>query len=651
MNLKHFVFWIVGITLLIGCNLTTRTEYVYLTEDESKERADLVYTYKGRLITNSKDGFEEDDNSSLANEISINQLQEHNYYDDAVDWLKFYAESGLEYIIESWVYESGDTKLYLYNSSMTQLEYNDDKGDGTYGSVITWTAPETGMYYIKSNSYGNNIGVNRGYEISISTEAIGKDAFEDDDNASTAKEIIIDETQHHNFFDDSQDWVKINVENGYNYTFESTVSGNADTYIHLFNSDLTEIDSDDDGGVGYGSKIEFSCTASSTLYLRMDSYGGRTGAGHDYSITVSRVENPGEIVLPLEQKKWTVLVYLCADNNLSPFGTSDIEEMISVGSTTDFNIVALWDNSGTEHGYYYIQNGEATLIQDLGEINMGSDHTAINFIDWAVTNFPADHYMLDYWNHGGAVDRATGQIKSRGVAWDDTNGHDWLSETEQRNIINFFYNKIGRKIDIVSYDACLMATAEIAYMYNGYADYLVASEELEPGDGWDYAFLNILKDNPNTSAEALARNVLTYYKNWYSTYNDVTFSVTDLDHINELIVALDRFCDSAISTNNGSLFKSLTSNVGDFTGYTKDLYGYLNNVTNSSSISESIKSNAQNAMDIIANDLIIDEYHGSSWTNKAFGLSITMKADTAIYSELDICKDSSWDEFLDFCDF
>ncbi len=649
MNKKGFAVLLVLVAFLSGCEMLTLLDQA----DGAKEKASLVFYSKSKLVTNAKDGYEEDDSSSAAKQITIGELQEHNYYDDANDWLYFSAESGKEYILESWVYSSADTKLYLYNSSLSQLEYNDDKGDGSYGSKITWTAPSTGTYYIKSNSYNNNTGNNRGYEISVTTDTIivgDEDAYEEDDSSSAASTIALNEVQNHNFYDDANDWVKIVAESGYIYTFESTVSGSADTYFYLYNSSLTEIATNDDGGTGYASKIEYTCTSSGTYYLKVYSYSGKTGEDRDYTLTVSRTDGPEELTLPMAQKSWTILVYLDADNNLSSYGTSDVQEMMGVGSSNDFNIVVLWDNSGSKHGYYYIQSGEATLVQDLGEVNMGSQTTATDFIDWAVTNFPADNYMLDYWNHGGAVDRS-GNITPRGVAWDDTNGGDWLTETEQKNIIEFFYNKIGRKIDIVSYDACLMATAEIAYMYDGYADYLVASEETEPGDGWDYDFLNTVKNNPSVSAKALSQSILNYYMSWYSSSNDVTFSVIDIAYASALVSALDTFCDAAINTGNGSRYNGFTSGVADFSGYTKDLYGYLENVTNSSSVSSTIKGYAQNVMDIITDDLVVYEDHGSSWNNEAYGVSITMKSDTSTYSLLDICQDSSWDEFLTFCNF
>jgi hypothetical protein len=48
------------------------------------------------------------------------------------------------------------------------------------------------------------------------------------------------------------------------------------------------------------------------------------------------------------------------------------------------------------------------------------------------------------------------------------------------------------KIDILGFDACLMSMYEIGAVLAPYANYLLASELLEPGTGWDYSSLGYL---------------------------------------------------------------------------------------------------------------------------------------------------------------
>jgi hypothetical protein len=350
------------------------------------------------------------------------------------------------------------------------------------------------------------------------------------------------------------------------------------------------------------------------------------------------------------KKKWTILVYMDGDNDLSEFCNGDLKEMKSAGSTADFNVLVLWDDISIHHGYYYISRNRATLKKNTGEINMGDPKTAINFIDYAASKYPAEKYIWIFWNHGGAVDRSL-NMPERGVCWDQTNGNDHLSEIEQKQVFEYFSKKIAKKIDIVGFDACLMATAELLYQYKNYTQYIAASEQTIAGEGWDYKFLNELVKNPNLSTEETAKSILIYYKIFYQDESDVTFSISDLGKIEELKRTLNEFCVSAkASGTSGETFRKLAPKE-DFTGYTKDLYVYMQNLTGSSLIPAAIKTKSKAVMEIISKKLMLNEWHGSLWNKKAFGVSITLKNDTGIYSELDLCKDTEWDEFLTFAGF
>ncbi|MEJ5272578.1 MAG: hypothetical protein WH035_00470, partial [Spirochaetota bacterium] len=60
------------------------------------------YVENTRLNMTSKDAYEEDDSTTYAKTITVNSTpQEHNFYDDAYDYLKFSAVSGTTYTIET----------------------------------------------------------------------------------------------------------------------------------------------------------------------------------------------------------------------------------------------------------------------------------------------------------------------------------------------------------------------------------------------------------------------------------------------------------------------------------------------------------------------------------------------------------------------
>ncbi|HPC42601.1 MAG TPA: clostripain-related cysteine peptidase [Spirochaetota bacterium] len=376
-----------------------------------------------------------------------------------------------------------------------------------------------------------------------------------------------------------------------------------------------------------------------------------------------------KLALPQQKKKWTVLVYMDGDNNLSRYSSKDIKEMMASGSDGAMNIVVLWDNDPSQdvqgtaerHGYYYVERGGVTLIRDTGEVNMGDPRTARDFIAHAVKNFPAEHYLWIWWNHGGAVDRMSAM---KGVCWDDTNSGDHLTEIEQKDIMRYFKEKAGKKIDVVGFDACLMATAEIAYQYRDVASYLVASEQSEPGDGWDYAFLSRIKANPSLSARSVAIQALSYYKNYYVRQGeeDATMSVLYLAYAGPLGRSLGDFAAAARSgVTSAATYRALSKGLPMFGFYsdgdrncyfTKDLYGYLKAVQGSSKVAAAVREKAGACMGFIAGGkLVVSEWHGSAWKDAASGTAITLKSATAVYRALDLCADTQWDEFLNWAKF
>ncbi len=473
------------------------------------------------------------------------------------------------------------------------------------------------------------------------------DAYEQDDSQTAAKTIAITGTvQEHNFYDDATDWLKFSATSGKTYVIESWVVGVADTYLYVYDGTTLKASNDDKASGDYGSKISFTATATKTYYIKSYSYGGRKGTNRGYTISVTESGGGGGggITLPQPAKQWTIMVYLDADNNLSSYGTKDIQEMQQVGSDANINIVALWDNSSTVHGYYYVQNGSSTLLQDLGEVNMGDPQVAKNFITYVKTNFPADKYGFVYWNHGGAVDR--------GVCWDDTNSGDHLSEVEQLSLMNYGVSTLGKKFEFVGFDACLMATAEIYYQYRNVANYMAASEQTEPGDGWDWTWISTIKTTPSSNGAVATKAIFDKYKAWYSSSSDVTFSTVNLAYAAQLGTAINDFATAAINSGTaGSVFKTLASGLSSFSGYTKDLVGLMNAVIASSSVTQTVKDKATAVKNLCTGSLVTNNWSGSTWTNKAFGTAITMKSDTTVYSLLDLCVDTQWDEFCTFAGF
>ena len=228
---------------------------------------------------------------------------------------------------------------------------------------------------------------------------------------------------------------------------------------------------------------------------------------------------------------WTVMIYMSADNNLESAGIHDMNEMEVAGSTDKVNIVAQMDRSegyDTSNGdwtttkRFLIEkddlNGDIVSkeLMDLNETDMGDPNTLTNFTIWAIDNYPAQHYLLDFWDHGGAF---------WGTEWDDNpNGtavpgytSDWLSMPDLTASLSNITKHLGRKLDIIGFDACLMADFDVLYQLRHYTDYIVASGYVEPGEGWPYDWiLPSLDDTPDMTPRELGKIICDDYVDSFS---------------------------------------------------------------------------------------------------------------------------------------
>lgn len=473
------------------------------------------------------------------------------------------------------------------------------------------------------------------------------DPYENDDSVSSAKLMTPGGVQDRNFFDDATDWIKFSAKEGERYLFETTVFGFCDTILEIYDGETRLASHDDKSKQNYGSLLEFVAPTSKIYTVKIFSYKDRVGAKRAYTL---QMKGPDIAIDPqpqpeISQKAWTFMVYMAGDNNLSPYTQKDVTEMLGVGNLENANVVLLWDDAGAKNGYFHLENGAASLKRDVGEVNTGAPQTAMNFIDFVGTQYPADRYGFVFWNHGGAVDR--------GVAWDDGSEGDHLTEVEQLEILKYGVERLGQPFELIGYDACLMATGEIFYQLKDVAKYCVASQQLEPGNGWDYAFLSCLKGNPQASGAQLASAIVDSFSLTYKTYSDVTLSVADLSKAKAFGLALDAFVQAGMSASveNGK-FGTHSQGLPIFGGtYTQDLVVYLRQIQQDESMPVDVQTKAKALDDLICQQLILKNWVGSKWAGQAFGCAITLKPDTSIYSQLELCRDTQWNEFCNFAGF
>lgn len=243
-----------------------------------------------------------------------------------------------------------------------------------------------------------------------------------------------------------------------------------------------------------------------------------------------------------ESKEWTFMVFLNGHNNLDDFGEVNIKQMEKVGSNDRVNIVVQWASLGKPTKRMLIQRSEtgevsSPVIEELPAVDMGSADQLYEFMRWAAEKFPAAHYMVDLWDHGaGWHARNKGAFSPLDISWDDQTGNHIT--TEQLGVVmRKFRDLIGRPIDVLGFDACLMAMAEVMAQVADSVHYMAGSEQTEPGAGWPYE--KVLKQWLAAEADDGAALLKALTEQYVAAYDrNVNFSGVDLTKLPAFIEAV-----------------------------------------------------------------------------------------------------------------
>lgn len=206
----------------------------------------------------------------------------------------------------------------------------------------------------------------------------------------------------------------------------------------------------------------------------------------------------------------TIMVYMCGTDLESKYGmaSSDMEEMRAASYGDNVNVIVFtggcskWKVSGISNKVnqiYQIKNGQiGRIVEDAGNKAMTDPNNLASFIQFCAKNFPANRNELILWDHGG------GSVTGYGYDEKNKNSGSMSLEGVDQAL------KSGEvQFDFVGFDACLMATAETALMLNEHADYLIASEETEPGIGWYYTnWLTKLGSNTSMPTLDIGKNIV-----------------------------------------------------------------------------------------------------------------------------------------------
>jgi cysteine peptidase C11 family protein/pre-peptidase/nidogen-like len=394
--------------------------------------------------------------------------------------------------------------------------------------------------------------------------------------------------------------------------------------------------------------------------------------------------------------EWTFMVYLDADNNLEPDAINDINEMETIGSDSNVNIVVLFDRipgydssngnwTDTRRGLIIKDTDTDTIsstLTSVGEKNMGDGATLTEFTNWAITNYPADKYALILWNHGNGwrtqsdlIKKQISELKAREISARSAVEESWIQseitkliEKEQKTQAlkeicaddtsndSLYTSELGvalaavsTHLDLIGMDACLMQMMEVAYEIKDQGDVFVASEQTEPINGWPYdLIMSDLSADSTMNAAELGQSIATRYGESYN--GGYTQSAIKLTEIGNLATALDSLAGAIMASSSewSSMFQSRSISSSFTDSNYRDLSTFLDEMISKCSDS-SVLSAANQAKSAFNSALV---YNHSSPAEGGTGLSIYLtnigKSPVSTYSAANIkfANDTRWDELL-----
>lgn len=293
------------------------------------------------------------------------------------------------------------------------------------------------------------------------------------------------------------------------------------------------------------------------------------------------------------------MVYMAADNSLAVDGVLDLDEMEAAGLNDKVQTVvqaefspSVLDQQGCTAACFQRPNfntfryaidkstggtktgpdkGTVTEINGGSNVDMTNPNTLKDFINWAKTNYPANHYLLVLWNHGGGY---TGLIQ------DETSNGSGLMSLEQ---LKTALTGVGG-LDVVDFDMCLMAGYETLAKINGLASYAVFSEEVVPGEGNPYtSIIDGIQADPTQDARTLSSMIVDRFNAAYSGNKaSTTLSAYDLGGFGAFETALNDLATDMQAGLAGGLAATISTSAAASQKYTitelTDVVHFLDNL-------------------------------------------------------------------------
>lgn len=378
--------------------------------------------------------------------------------------------------------------------------------------------------------------------------------------------------------------------------------------------------------------------------------------------------------------KWTWMIYLLEDNT-GLNGAKDINEWEVNGSVEgQVNYLVLYDSDDdSKDGIWYItKDPDGFNYQFVSEKvsshfgldpDMSDPATLEEFLLWVKDNYPAQNYGLTMWDHGSGIFKKSNN-NEYGIQKDFVGD---MKLWEMSKAVETFVNITGQKINVIGFDVCLLGQFETAYQFSTLADYVIASELTEPGDGWNYwAAFEPMTTNPDITPEEIAISITNTYTESYqpggwqnrqaSTQAATSIKLMNEEFLpvfNDFSLEMGNLCydfKNEISRARYSAWAaiSIASNSEQNPDH-RDLGGFLKSLSGNYLLPDHFRTLAENTLDKYEK-MVVAEGHTESLTNGATGLKIwipetmSTEGNNKVYYNDPVnylhISNTNWDEFL-----
>ena len=273
---------------------------------------------------------------------------------------------------------------------------------------------------------------------------------------------------------------------------------------------------------------------------------------------------------PLPKKKTTVLVYMAGDNGLNEVVEYNIREMLAAGSSDEVNLLVHLHTKFPGHEKIskrlHLHNDALFECGTTAAMDSGDLSTLYIACEWALNQFPAEHFILVLWGSAAGPHSAQeGEAPMRSTCYDSSTG-SYLSDGDLREGLRTVCANCrnGTNIDIVAFDSCLQSGVEIAYAIRPHADIMVATQAVAARNGYNYTqWLQTLYRNPSDMRGVATGMVEAYEEKYKETGEEYALSAIDLTNFMTAVMGLHELSSALTSSlrndSNGVLRTAVRS--------------------------------------------------------------------------------------------